>query len=155
MQLVNKKIAAFTLSEMLVVLVISGIVISLSLLVLNLVQQQVRSISRFQEVQSETQLLQRALWQDFNRHDINFSRQQLVCISEVDTVIYKFDKNYILRNSDTLKIPVSKVQLYLDGNLVTDTNLDALELQLSLDQIDKNIFVFKDKDAAYFMNDDF
>jgi competence protein ComGC len=70
MKAFNKKVTAFTIAEMLVVLVISGIVISLTMLILSLVQKQLSIINTNNEKTTEIQLLERVLWQDFNRHNL-------------------------------------------------------------------------------------
>lgn len=149
----NKKIEAFTISEMLVVLVISGIVISLSLVVLDLVQKQIQSISSHQEKQSEIRTLERELWQDFNKYDINYTKHKLYFLSEIDTVVYTFRQDYTLRNTDTLDVPVYEIKAYLDGEVTTKKYVDALELMLSKEQPDKTVFIHKRKDATYYMND--
>ena len=76
MKAFNKKVTAFTIAEMLVVLVISGIVISLTMLILSLVQKQLSIINTNNEKTTEIQLLERVLWQDFNRHNLFFNEKQ-------------------------------------------------------------------------------
>ncbi len=152
--MLNKKITAFTIAEMLVVLVISGIVISLTMLILRLVQKQVKVINTANDQKTEIRLLERALWQDFNKHSLFYDsmKQQMQCISEIDTIHYTFKENYIIRNTDTLDIPVFKTMLYLDGNTVTNNHIDAIELQLSKEMADKIIFIYKTKDASFYLN---
>lgn len=156
MKKLTKRIQAFTLAEMLVVLVISGIVISLALVVLNLVQKQISSITHYQEKQTALNLLENILWQDFNAHEVIANRHKLYCISEKDTVTYILNQDFTLRNGDTLKVPVFDIKTYLDGNIVNGNSIvDALELQVSQSQTDKILFVYKTKDAAYYMNHGF
>ena len=154
MNTLNKKVKAFTIAEMLVVLVISGIVISLTMLVLSLVQKQIRILKTNNNQTAEIRLLERALWQDFNRHRLFFNskQQQLQCVSEIDTVNYTFKDKYTIRNADTLNVVVFKTTAYLEGNTVTDTNIDAIELQLTKETTDKTVFIYKTKDASYYMN---
>lgn len=152
MQRLNKKLEAFTISEMLVVLVISGIVISLSLVVLTLVQKQIQSMNKNQEKQSELRLLERALWWDFNKYDLTYTKQQLTCVSELDTVTYVFSQDHVLRNNDTLKINAHNVKVYLDGALTNLSTIDAIELDISKTDQERTIFFYKTKDAAHFIN---
>ncbi len=154
METLNKKVKAFTLAEMLVVLVISGIVISLTMLILSLVQKQLKIIQTNNNKTTEIRLLERALWQDFNKHRLfyNNTKQQLNCISEIDTVRYIFKTSYIIRNKDTLNIPIFKTTTYLDGTTTKNNNIDALELQLSKEIADKTIFIYTNKDASYYIN---
>lgn len=154
MQVLNEKIKAFTIAEMLVVLVISGIVISLTMLVLSLVQKQLRIININNNKTTEIRLLERVLCQDFNRYSLFYDtkQQQLHCVSEVDTVNYRLKSNYIIRNKDTLDVVVFKTTTYLDGNAINNSRIDAIELQLSKDHPNKKLFIYKTKDASYYMN---
>ena len=151
----NKKTNAFTIAEMLVVLVISGIVMTITLLVLSLVQGQIRSIQAIYKKNTEIRLLERGLWQDFNKHRLFYNnfKQQLVCTSEKDTVVYTFNNEYIIRNSDTLRVTIAEKILFLDGEVVTNNNIDAMELQVSKEITDKKLFIFKWNDATQYMND--
>jgi len=154
MKVLNKKVKAFTIAEMLVVLVISGIVISLTMLVLSLVQKQISNINTNNDQAAEIRLLERALWQDFNTYRLffNTNQQQLYCVSEIDTVNYTFKDRYTIRNTDTLDVAVFKTTAYLDGNIVTNKNMDAIELQLTKEITGKTVFIYKTKDASYYMN---
>lgn len=153
MRVINKKIKAFTLAEMLVVLVISGIVISISLVVLSLVQQQAGLITKNYDLQTEKRLLERALWQDMNLYSMQFDpvNSSLKGYSEVDTITYTVAKNAILRNKDSLKLSLSKMTAYLDGIIVKQGPIDALELEISKNK--GYLFVYKTNDATFYMND--
>ena len=153
MRVLNKKVKAFTIAEMLVVLVISGIVISLTMLVLTLVQKQLNIINSNNERRVEVELLERTLSQDFNRHSLffNIKDQRLQCVSAVDTVNYIFENEYVIRNLDTLKVPVVKIVTYLDGTVASNNHLDAMEVQLSKEIKDKKLFIYKTNDALFYM----
>ncbi|AOW20782.1 PulJ/GspJ family protein [Urechidicola croceus] len=150
----NKKIESFTLSEMMVVLIISAIVISLAITVLNLVQQQIRSITNNFDKNTEIRLLERALFNDFNTHDLVFNKKenQLICINPQDTILYTFNTEYVLRNKDTLKIKIAENTVYLDAQEVNEKSIDAITLTLSDEFLNKKLFIFKQKDASYYMN---
>lgn len=154
MKALNKKITAFTIAEMLVVLVISGIVISLTMLILSLVQKQLSIINTNNEKTAEIQLLERVLWQDFNKNSLSFNKkkQELRCYSEIDTITYTFTTNYITRNADTLNVSIFNTVVYLDGAITTNNNIDAIELKLSKEQPNKKVFIYKPKDASYYIN---
>lgn len=152
MYLKNKKLEAFTLAEMLVVLVITGILVTMALLVLNLVQKQTKSITSVYNDNTEIHLLERVLWQDVAKGNMQFQKQQLLCTSEIDTVSYVFKKDMVIRNTDTLWVSVKGIQIYLDGNTTTKNNVvDAIELELQ-HQMNRSIFIYKTKDAAHYMN---
>ena len=154
MKSLDKKIKAFTISEMLVVLVISSVVVGLSLTVLSLVQKQVGAINENYKKNTEMQQLERVLTYDFQRYELfyNSKNDQLKGMSVTDTVVYHFNENFIIRNTDTLYVSIAKMIKYLDGNLVTENSIDALELQWSKDFPEKKLFISKIKDAAFYMN---
>ena len=151
----NKKTNAFTIAEMLVVLVISAITISLAMLVLQLVQTQLTTISANYNQQTETSILENVLSKDFNKHRLfyNSNQQQLQCVSEIDTVTYTFRENYTLRNTDTLQVPIYKTIAYIEGiPIKTISQIDALELQLKKEQPQNILFISTTKDGAYYIN---
>ncbi|WP_406755908.1 PulJ/GspJ family protein, partial [Tenacibaculum maritimum] len=74
----NKKIKAFTLSEMLVVLVISSILISLTFLILSMVQQQVEIIQGNLKRKQQVQFLERVLWKDFNEYSVVYNQENTI-----------------------------------------------------------------------------
>ena len=123
----NKKVKAFTISEMLVVLVISSVVISLSMVVLNLVQKQMNSIKNNYAKNTEIRLLERALVHDFQRYDLlyNSQHEQLMGLSIKDSVIYSFKENFVLRNADTINVSIFKSTFYLDGTIAKENSIDC------------------------------
>ena len=151
----NKKIKAFTISEMLVVLVISSVVVGLSLTVLNLVQKQVNTINYNNAINTQMQQLERVLTHDFQRCNLSYNREknELKCISISDTIIYSFKEDLVLRNTDTLKIPIYKIMMYIDGNAVKESAIDAIEIQLSNESSENKLFISKTKDASFYMNE--
>jgi len=156
MRVLNKKIKAFTIAELVVVLVISGIVISLSMLILNLVQQQIRGIRNNTSAATEIRLLEKALLVDFNSHSLTYDvkQQQLQCLSPIDSVDYKFTNQYVVRNLDTLQVPIYTAIGYLNGANTVHSDIDALELQLSKENATKKLFIYTTKDVAFYLNND-
>jgi len=150
----NKKIKAFTIAEMLVVLVISSILITITILVLSLTQKQIRNIQTIYIRNTETRLLERTLWQDFNTHRLFYDNKthHLLCTSEIDSVTYGFYKNYIIRNSDTIKVAIIDKTLFLHGEKVQNKFIDAIEIQVSKKLKNKKLFIFKINDATHYMN---
>ena len=155
MTILNKKIKAFTISELLVTLVVSTLVIGLAMLILNLINKQLGMMHSNTNGQTEVRLLEKALQRDFNTHELfmNARQHQLQGVSEKDTVTYKFSESYVIRNNDTLEVPIFTMLSYLDGNLKVHGAIDALSLQLSKTLSAQKIFIYKTKDAAFYMND--
>jgi len=149
----SKKIPAFTISEMLVVLVLSSLLIGITLIVLNLVQSQLRTIEKVSENTSNIQLIERALWQDFNRYTVEYDGRTntLYCRSELDSVRYQLSKEYIVRQSDTVFVTTDKVQCYVDGVAVQTGTVDAVALSFIQSTVIKKRFIFKRNDASHYM----
>lgn len=150
---INQKVNAYTIAEMLIVLVVSSIVITLALLVLNLVQKQISSIQKNIHYTNETINLESALWNDFNSRNMIYNKKddELLGYNSKDTVSYYFDKDYVLRNKDTIKVGVYSKELFLEAEKVSENTIDALELTLTNDFQNKNLFIFTKKDASYYM----
>ncbi|MCD8406214.1 PulJ/GspJ family protein [Tenacibaculum finnmarkense] len=150
----TKKIPAFTLSEMLVVLVVSTIVISLAFVTLTMVQKQVSVIKHNFHIRQESQFLERILWHDFNNYTAKFQQQEnkLLLYNSIDSVEYIFNDTFIFRNNDTLHLQIKNKQLFLDGNIVTQGVIDAISLETSVTFNNNKLFVYKTKDASHYLN---
>lgn len=150
----TKKIHAFTLSELLVVLVISSIVVTLSLLALGSVQKQVRSINLTFEKQQQILKLERWMAMDMNQSIVRFDRKKnvLECVKGKEIINYQFTEKGIIRGKDTLQLIPQNMNLYLDGELVKNEAVDAIEFAFSDTYSQKGFFVSKRKDASYYMN---
>jgi len=149
-----KKINAFTVSEILVVLVVSSIVISIAFTVLNLVQKQTRAIQTNFTKQQQSILLHRLLWQDFNLYEVeyDYSDDRLIFSNNVETINYFFENEYVLRELDTIKVKIDNKVLFLEGNEVNKGLVDAIELYTEKQYQSNKIFVYRKKDAAYYIN---
>jgi len=149
-----KKISAFTLSELLVVLVISSIVISLTFVILGLVQKQIAVIQSNFKDQQEIQLIKRLLLRDINSHQAFYEAEkgELLLFSNRDTIFYRLEKEYLVRLKDTMRLKVIEKQFFLDGEKVKKGWIDAIQLGFNQSYTSKKIFVFKANDAAHYMN---
>jgi type II secretory pathway pseudopilin PulG len=149
----NKKIKSFTIVEMLVVMILTIIVISIAVLVLNLIQKELKGIQLNYKNNTEIKTLELALWNDFNKNTISFDTKthQLICENPLDTVFYKFSKNYVIRNKDTLKVKVTENNYYLDMDK-SIMAVDAIDLKFSKEFQNKKLFIFKKKASSYYMN---
>jgi hypothetical protein len=138
---------------MLVVMVLTTIVIAIAILVLNLVQNELIGIQVNLKNNTEVRTLELTLWNDFNKNEVLVEpkNNRLICISPCDTVIYQFKENYVLRDTDTLKISFEKKDFFLDMNTAL-TSVDAIELNLSKEFQNKKLFIYKTKAASYYMN---
>ena len=151
----NKKIRSFTIAEMLVVMILTIIVISIAILVLNLVQKEIKGIQLNYKNNTEVKTLGQALWNDFNKKTVVFDAKtnRLICTTPLDTVIYKFSSKYVVRNTDTIKVNVVENNYYLDCNKSMN-GVDAIALKFSKEFQNKELFIFKTKASSYYMNKD-
>jgi len=150
----TKKMKAFTISELLVVLVISSIVLSLTFVILGMTQKQIAQIQRGYQQQQEILLFKRVLLKDINTHRAFFKakEEQLILSNSFDTIRYAFAKNYLLRDLDTFKLKIKERQLYLNNTIVTSHWIDAIQLEFEQTYTSKKIFMYKIKDAAHYLN---
>ncbi len=150
----TRKIKAFTLSELLVVLVITSIVVSLTFLTLRLVQKQITSIQTNFNDQQEIQFLERALLQDINTYNAYYdSKNDVLKLSHgKDSIHYEFTDNYIVRKKDTFQLKLVDKRFLIDTKEVKTGWIDALQFTFNQSYSTKNIFIYKIKDAAHYMN---
>lgn len=149
------KIKAFTLSEMIVVLVITLIVIGLAFSVLNLVQKQMNGINQNYEKSTELNLLRQAFWIDFNTYSkVTYDAENdiLRCENEVGGLQYQFNEDVIIRDKDTLKIVITEKKFYFDGNEVSSGEIDALKITSAKKEGAKVIFVYKNNTAETYIH---
>ena len=69
-----------------------------------------------------------------------------------ETIRYTFLDKFIVRETDTFFIEVVDKKLFLEGIEVKQQTIDAIEIYLSPQFADKQLFVQKTKDASYYMN---
>ncbi len=150
----NKKIQAFTLSEMIVVLILTSIVVGLAFSVLNLVQKHMYGIQQNYTNNTALNKLETSLWLDFNRYsNISFDalENELKFSTALDSVSYKFKDQYIVKEEDTFKIALQNKLLYFVVNPVEEGNIDAIKLETTKVLQNQQVFIFKPNDAAVFM----
>lgn len=150
----NKKIKAFTLSELLIVLVISSIAISLTFLILSMVQKQVKTITTNFTIKQNIQFVDRMLWKDFNQYSVSYdnNKDMLILQSNIDSSSYQFYDTFILRKKDTLPIQILNKKLFLNGKEVQSGAIDALQLETNPVFGNTKLFIYKTQDASFYMN---
>ncbi|MBC9794700.1 prepilin-type N-terminal cleavage/methylation domain-containing protein [Sinomicrobium weinanense] len=150
------KIPAFTLSEMIVVIAITAVVVAMAYAVLGLVQRQMKGMERNLTEETKLELLEQALWLDFNRYQmISFdpSTDEIRFKTALDSVYYQLREDKVIKYPDTFNIRFPVKTFYLDGKEVTGGIIDAIQLETSLDTVgNRKLFIFKENDAARYMN---
>jgi len=151
----TKKIKAFTLSEMLVVLLLTSIVGGIAFSVLNLVQKQLFLIQGNYKHKTVVRQLEQSLTIDFNTHQnikYDLLASKLTCYSEIDSINYIFAPNYIVKGRDTFRVSIQKKQLFFTGGLIEEGRIDAIKIDSIIEQPNRKLFIFKYNDASTYMN---
>ena len=151
----NNKIKAFTLSEMIIVLILTSIVVGLAFSVLSLVQKHMFSIQQNYNKTTELNMLEVALHLDFNRYSkVNYNNleNEIKFISPIDSISYKFYENMIIKETDTFNIQLQNKMFFFDGETVANGKMDALKLLTSKDFQNQVLFIYKKNDASNYMN---
>lgn len=148
------KLKSFTLSEMLVVLIITAIVVGMAFSVLSLVQKQIRGIEKNFSKTTDLALLEQQLWQDFNEHNsIDLQNEKITMVSDTDTVQYVFKEGFVLRDTDTIDAKLKIDRAFYDGAEVKSGNINAISVSAT-ELPDYMIFVYSQSDATLKMNQD-
>ena len=149
------KIKAFTVNEMLVVLLITSLVVGMAFSVLQLVQRQMYGISGNYEKNTELNLLRQSLWIDFNQFDgawYDPTGQELIFANELRTITYQFRDELVIKERDTFRIKILDRYRYFNGESKFSGEIDALDLYAGRKESGHRIFVFKKKSATSYLN---
>lgn len=140
---------------MVVVIILTSIVVGMAFSVLSLVQKHMYSIKQNFNNNTELSKLEQALWMDFNRFSkIKYDAidDELIFVSELGSISYRFTSSFIIRDIDTLNIELHDKLIFLNGSKVENQEIDAIKLITSKTFQNQQIFVFKKNDATLFMN---
>ena len=149
------KIRAFTLSEMIVVLILTSIIVGMAFSVLTLVQKHMNSIQINFNKNTELNKLEQSLSLDFNRYSyVTYKPYEdaLIFASEIDSITYIFTNKYIVTKLDTFNIDIERKTFFFDGEKVEIGNVDAIKLETSKTFRSQLLFIFKKNDATLFLN---
>jgi hypothetical protein len=140
---------------MIIVLILTSIVVGLAFSVLSLVQKQMFAIQENYSNNLELNKLETSLWLDFNRYSkisYNEIEEELKFSTELDSIVYQFNEKNIVKGNDTFSIQIKNRQLYFDGDLSNNKQIDAIKLETSKEYLNQTLFVFKSNDATLYMN---
>lgn len=156
MQKVSRlKASSFTLNEILIAMIVSVIVIGIAFSVLGLIQKHMWSIQENLKAIGDLNRLEQALWIDFNTyHNITYNDQasEMILASPLDSISYKLNGHWIVREKDTFQIKMNDKTFYFNGKNVTNGKIDAFQCIGDKNKINQSIFVYKRNDAALFIN---
>lgn len=130
----NNKIPAFTLSETLVVLVITVIAVALGFSVLTLVTKQVNAITNKYEQSTITSKFKQRLLSDFESYDsIDWNNRLMqIELKGRDTIFYKITPEFVLRQNDTILLKIKEVTPFYLGKEASNGDIDALLLEVEI-----------------------
>lgn len=133
-------------------MIISTIVISLSYMAFSMVRKQVDNIQNRLKLKEELLSLEKVLNRDLNTFGIaDYNSEILKLKNPLDSIFYKIEDKYVLRNKDTFKVVVNDFTVFLNGQKVKKGKVDAI--RFSSDNINNRaIFIYTIKDAASYLN---
>ncbi|WP_298760623.1 hypothetical protein [uncultured Psychroserpens sp.] len=151
----KSKLPAYTINEMLIVIIVSTIIIGIAFTVLTLVQRHMWAIQENLKLNTELNQLEESLWIDCHKYgSIAFLEQDnaLVFKSQIDSVTYQFSTDFITKATDTFHIKIEQKQFFFNGNVTSNKKVDAFKLELPKAYGNQHLFIYKRNDATQFMN---
>ncbi|MCL9806431.1 type II secretion system GspH family protein [Flavobacterium amniphilum] len=147
----SKKVHSFTLAELIVVMIITGIIVGLAFSVLRIIQKQIEVIGKDNEKAVQVVFLEQMLWHDFNRMQNveSLGKNQLKMKSELDSVVYDFKESFVLRNQDTIKVAAAVEEVFFESDKVRIGPIDAVSVSCENEIKEYKIFVFKKNDLVF------
>ncbi|MDL5514848.1 prepilin-type N-terminal cleavage/methylation domain-containing protein [Arenibacter sp. M-2] len=155
MKIKLNKLKAFTLSEMIVVLLITTIVVGMAFSVLQLVQRQMKGIQGNFEKSTELNLLRQSLWIDFNTHDQVFydsMLKQLIFVNEMERLHYEIGESAIIKGRDTFQVKWHRQKFYFENKERLFGEIDAIDFELDQEYGHRKLFVYKNNAATTYLN---
>lgn len=147
----NKKIKSFTLSEMLVVLIITAIVVGIAFSVLSLVRKQVAKLQSDTDKNIQYDLLKNRVTFDFYKfNNIKvLDNNQILFKSEIDSSIYEFKDDLLIVKQDTIAKNLKEVKFWYNNSEVSIGKIDAVNLVIEETKgVFRSVFVYKNNDAT-------
>lgn len=147
----NHKIKAFTLTEMMVVIVISAIVAGLAFTVLSTVQNSMRSIGHNYENTTQIRSFETALSIDFNTFTTavwDTKENTLRLSSPINERHYQFYNDSIVTDVGAHFLKVKDKMFFFEGKQVNSGGIDAIKLIFYNTRAPNYLFVFKYNDPT-------
>ncbi len=155
MKMTHNKIQAFTLSEMVVVLILTSIVVGLAFSVLTLVQKHMAGIQQNFANGTALNKLEQSMWLDFNRYSrIKYDpmEEEITFANDIDSITYRFYDAYITKTADTFHIQLQHKTMYFEGSTIGTGTMDAIKLETGKADQNQTLFIYRDNDATPFLN---
>ena len=155
MRIKGKKLMAFTLSEMIVVLLITTIVVGMAFGVLQLVQKQMQGIQGNYERNTELNLLRQSLWIDFNTYERVYydgKQGELLFENPLGQLRYQIEENNVIKGRDTFDIKWKSQKFYFENIERSLGEIDAINFETTMEMGNRTLFVYKNNGATTYLN---
>ncbi len=145
----HKKIKAFTLTEIMIVMVITAIVVGLAMSILSIIQKQSNALQQLYFTNNKVVLLNQELTLYFHRfHHITWNESE--GLLDFKTPIDQ--KQIDLSESADIHSLIKEKYFYLEGEEVASGAIDAVKLVVNVKEKEQVLFVYKRKDVATLLN---
>jgi prepilin-type N-terminal cleavage/methylation domain-containing protein len=154
MNTLSQRIKAFTLHEMLVVLLITALLVGMAYSVLRLVQIQMSGIAANYSEAAEIRRLKQSLWTEFHSHDriwYESETKEMVMANELEQVRYHFMEQMVVKAQDTFKVDIRELNPYFETEPVNNGEIDALDMYMGQHGRTR-LFVFKENAATSYID---
>lgn len=143
------KINAYTLSEIIVVLAITTIIVGIAFSVLSLVSKQYNAIKKAYAYRTQVLLTKQQLLVDFNSSlSVLYAENDEILIQfPNEKILYEITKEHITRDGDTIQLKVKNVLRYHQGREIDTGFVDAVKLQLGSEDVPLYLFASRENDA--------
>lgn len=141
---------------MLIVLAITTIVAGMAFTILTLFGRNIGLIQNNYAQSTQINLLEQQLTVDFNKfHEIKYhsETETLVFKTPLDSVIYTFSEESILRAKDTVSVNAFSKSFFYNGSEVDTGWVDALKIELKEGEGQPFLFIYKETDALHYMRE--
>jgi prepilin-type N-terminal cleavage/methylation domain-containing protein len=135
----HKKIKAFTLLELLVGMILSGIVLTATFSAYRIVTSQYQSYRKKSETLSAFSFFISQFQADFSNATaiIHISENEIQLNSKKKILDYHFSEKYVLRNdllrTDTFPVTVTEMETFRESEKIIPENEEADEIHLQMD----------------------
>jgi len=148
----NKKIPAYTLSEILIVLAITTIVIGIAFSALTLVTKQYNAMRDAYGYRTTVLQFKQQLLLDFDTaKDIHWEATEEILFIQGATqnISYEWNTDFIVRDTDTLNVGIEEALFLNNGKEVENGYIDGLALDCVTKGKRTRLFVSRKTDAQY------
>lgn len=145
--MINRKIPAFTIMEVVITMLISAIVIGITYTAFSIITRSYQSFDSKHKDMAAVLRLDELLQKDFNRAEIVLKDTDGIALKDSSRIIkYSFNPDYVLRIGivvDTFKVKSDSVSTTFENTVVNEMKVDKEENRL--DELDLNIILQNEK----------